>query len=175
MNIFERDRQLLCKHASIRHGRKLTNQKDMWNLTNEYLVRSLKCSKCHKQCDTETQFQKHLGSEACRKQTAIRLGKPYTAPGDVQVYCEVCGIPLRQANLSTHNKSTKHRKNILEQQNGGALEFKCLVCNNEKTFVGKRAKRLLKRHCLTNKRHLELLGIPKNQAKQIEMYNMYQL
>ena len=139
-------------------GHSIRCNDDIWDIVDDWLLKSVTCKSCGMNCKNEHGFQKHIDSIACLKRQARQKGTAYVEPREQHVLCEVCGVSIKRRNLDAHILSNAHANKMIEiakRSKDASAEYKCLVCNQ--LFKGKRPKRNLIRHCRTSKKHLKLI------------------
>ena len=162
MEDFRRKREIENKRyfarVSRETGHSIRCDDDIWNLVDDWLLKSVTCKSCGMNCKNEHGFQKHIDSIACLKRQARQKGTTYVEPREQHVLCEVCGVSIKRRNLDAHILSKAHTNKMVElarRSKDVFVQYKCSVC--DVLFKGKRAKRNLIKHCQTSKKHLRLI------------------
>ncbi len=146
-----KDQQLKFALDSEEFGVTLRSLNDYDRLCEELVEKALTCKVCSLVCTDFNRLEKHQDSDACRKQIAERDGVEYVPRAKEKLYCPICKQYYPRYGLKRHEESTKHLGNLKKIR--CEERFECVLCH--KVFKGPRAKRLLKRHRISGKKHLK--------------------
>ena len=145
-----KNQKLQFARDSEEFGVTLRSLNDYDRICEELVEKALTCKACSLVCTDFNLLERHTDSEACRMRVAARDGIDYVPRAKEKVYCPICKQYYLRYGLKRHEESTKHLGNLKKIR--CEERFECVLCH--KVFKGPRAKRLLKRHRLSGKKHL---------------------
>ena len=143
----ERERNDYAK-LSLEYGRKLTCWEDVDAYLAEILHKHECCTLCGLHIPSDKNRRIHKNNQRCLKRQAKQKNVAFVPKRQQTKHCEICNKPIRYYRWKTHIESMMHKERVRKQFEPA---FFCTVCGKE--FSGSRAKRMLKRHMESGKKH----------------------
>ena len=136
-------------------------------IIKEDQIKRSTCKLCGIICKSWEHLQQHKGMLNCRKRQAMNKGEKYVPENQRPIYCDLCDKTVQHQRWVGHCESQAHKLNLIIQD---GRAFKCPIC--DKTFNGKRPKRMLKNH-MCRRIHLKKLEHPKNRESHDALIKLY--
>ena len=136
----ERERNDYAK-LSLEYGRKLTCWEDVDAYLAEILHKHECCTLCGLHIPSDKNRRIHKNNQRCLKRQAKQKNVAFVPKRQQTKHCEICNKPIRYYRWKTHIESMMHKETARTRI---LLHGLC---------SGSRAKRMMKRHLETGKKH----------------------